>query len=381
MTRPAAAARLAIVACAGLALLGVSAPALARLAAGGAETKSQDPPLARYVSPRGSDANPGTLARPWRTIGKALAALEPGETAYLRAGDYVEATAGRCSTSYNALTWRRSGTAGKPITLAAYASDRGRAIVRTQLKIEGDYLRVAGLVFERNQAITDEDDRCNGGVNITVRGDNVDLVGLEVRDSNMSGVYLREADRLSITRSWIHDNGAHAGQDHGVYVSASTNLLIANSVIDHNAGYGIHMYPDASTGARILHNTVVRNRSSGLIISGDSERNVIANNIFAFNGEWGARSHHDLNGSANRLVSNLFHGNAEGDIWFPDGGITTSASVDGAPAFVNLVRGDLRLGPRSAALDRADPEFSRPLDFRGSRRPHGRAADLGAFER
>jgi parallel beta helix pectate lyase-like protein len=382
MTRAAAAAGLAIVTLGSLALLAGSgsAPATAHITGGGAATKPKDVPPARYVSPRGSDGNAGTIARPWRTIGKAMDALAPGQTAYLRAGEYAEGASGACNSSYNALTWTRSGSAGKPITLAAYPPERGRAIVRTQLKLEGDHLRLAGLVFDRNHAISVEE-RCNGGVSIIVRGDNVDLVGLEVRNSNMSGVYLREADRLTITRCWIHDNGAHAGQDHGVYVSASTNLLIANTIIDHNAGYGVHIYPDTSDGARIVQNTVVRNASSGLIISGDSERNVIANNIFAYNGEWGARSHHDLNGSANLLLRNLFYSNPEGDIWFPDGGVTTSASVTGSPAFVNLAKGDLRLGPRSAALDKAEPEFSRPFDFRGRKRPQGRAADLGAFER
>jgi Right handed beta helix region len=197
----------------------------------------------------------------------------------------------------------------------------------------------------------------------------------------MSGVYMRQAEHVSIARSTIRHNGTHRGQDHGIYVSSSTDLLVANTIIEHNAGYGIHIYPDTSEGARILHNTVVRNGSSGLIIAADSQRNVIANNIFAFNGEWGARSHREFEGSANRLVSNLFYGNKEGDLWFPEGGVTTSESVTGSPGFVDLDAGDVRLGPQSAALDRADSEFSRPFDFRGRKRPQGRGADLGAYER
>jgi hypothetical protein len=380
MTRCAAGAWLALVAF-GLALLTGSAPALARLTAGGADLKAHDPPLARYVSPRGSDANPGTLARPWRTIGKALEVLEPGQTAYLRAGEYAEAASGACSGSYNALTWARSGSAGKPMTLAAYPPERGRAIVRTQLKLRGEHLRLVGLVFDRNRALSTSDNGCTGAQNITIRGSDIDLVGLDVRNANMSGVYMRESDHVSITRSLIRDNGTHPGQDHGIYVSSSTDLLVANTIIEHNAGYGIHVYPDTSEGARILHNTVVRNGSSGLIIAADSDQNLIANNIFAFNGEWGARSHREFEGSANRLVSNLFYGNKEGDLWFPDGGVTTSETVTGSPAFINLDKGDLRLGPRSAALDKADSEFSRPFDFRGRKRPQGRGADLGAFER
>ena len=65
----------------------------------------------------------------------------------------------------------------------------------------------------------------------------------------MSGIYLREANRLLIIRCWIHDNGDHDGVDHGVYVSESSGLVIANSVIDHNRGYGIHIYPEATRDA------------------------------------------------------------------------------------------------------------------------------------
>lgn len=381
MTRATVASGLVVVALGCLTLLDSSDPANARVAAREAATKAHVSPLARYVSPRGSDRNPGTLARPWRTIGKALARLRPGETAYLRAGDYVEAASGACSTSFNALTWARNGQPGKPITLAGYPPERGRAIVRTQLKIRGEHLRLVGLVFERNRAYSTVDGGCTGAQAITLRGADLQLTGLEVRNANMSGLYMREADGVRINRCSIRDNGTHAGQDHGIYVSASTNLLVSNSVIDNNAGYGIHMYPDTSEGARIIQNTVVRNGSSGLILAGDSRNNVIANNIFAFNGEYGAREHRTLNGTDNRLTHNLFHGNSVGDISFPDENVTIDAAFSGAPDFVNLEAGDLRIGRKSAALNRAMPELSRARDYRGRKRPQGRAADLGAFER
>jgi Right handed beta helix region len=43
-----------------------------------------------YVAPSGLDTNPGTLAQPWRTIQKAADSLEPGNTAYVRAGTYAK---------------------------------------------------------------------------------------------------------------------------------------------------------------------------------------------------------------------------------------------------------------------------------------------------
>ena len=41
-----------------------------------------------YVATSGSDANPGTLTQPWRTIQKAAATLQAGDAVYIRAGTY-----------------------------------------------------------------------------------------------------------------------------------------------------------------------------------------------------------------------------------------------------------------------------------------------------
>jgi hypothetical protein len=65
-----------------------------------------------YVSPAGSDTNPGTESQPWRTIQHAAETLQAGETVLIRAGEYSE--------------WVRpqqSGAEGKPITYAAYPDE------------------------------------------------------------------------------------------------------------------------------------------------------------------------------------------------------------------------------------------------------------------
>ena len=41
-----------------------------------------------YVSVDGDDANPGSLEKPWKTIGKANVTLKPGDTVILRRGVY-----------------------------------------------------------------------------------------------------------------------------------------------------------------------------------------------------------------------------------------------------------------------------------------------------
>lgn len=46
-----------------------------------------------YVAPGGDDANPGTLAQPVKTLARAAALLQPGDTCFLRGGTYRETLA------------------------------------------------------------------------------------------------------------------------------------------------------------------------------------------------------------------------------------------------------------------------------------------------
>ncbi len=61
-----------------------------------------------FVAPAGSDDAPGTRARPFRTLGKAAALLQPGDTCFLRGGVYRET-----------VRPARSGEPGRPIRFAA----------------------------------------------------------------------------------------------------------------------------------------------------------------------------------------------------------------------------------------------------------------------
>jgi hypothetical protein len=97
-----------------------------------------------YVAISGDDANPGTLAQPWRSLQKAADSLVAGDTVYIRAGTYSER-----------VIPRNSGSAGAYITYAAYLGEQ--AIIDGQTVTLPDdlaglfhiagrsYLRVSGL--------------------------------------------------------------------------------------------------------------------------------------------------------------------------------------------------------------------------------------------
>ncbi|MFI9526133.1 right-handed parallel beta-helix repeat-containing protein [Micromonospora rosaria] len=109
---------------------------------------------ALVVATTGDDANPGTLARPLRTIQRAHDLVQPGGTIAVRGGTYAP------SVTIKIL---KDGTASQPITLTAYQHERvvidgenmpytpgavDSSIPRADrgaLHVEGDWWRFVGL--------------------------------------------------------------------------------------------------------------------------------------------------------------------------------------------------------------------------------------------
>lgn len=79
-----------------------------------------------YVSPSGNDANAGTEGSPWLTIQRSvkysfpIQYRAPGDIVYLRGGLYSGNTNG---IDLNSVVGAVSGTAGNPITIAAYPGE------------------------------------------------------------------------------------------------------------------------------------------------------------------------------------------------------------------------------------------------------------------
>ena len=83
-----------------------------------------------YISPSGSDSNPGTFAYPWKTIAKANSTLIPGDTVLIHAGAYSDQIRpiNNGASDLNRITYREYGDGNVIVTIPGitfYRPDAG----------------------------------------------------------------------------------------------------------------------------------------------------------------------------------------------------------------------------------------------------------------
>lgn len=179
-----------------------------------------------YVDPLGSDSNPGTRARPWRSIEKVNAAdLGPG--------DYVHFRSGQRFTGIIELDKSDSGTSGRRLTVASYG--QGRAIIDGG---DGSGLRASGCnhLIVKDLAFVGSG-RKNGNTQdgiLIVNSQDVRIEAIETSGFRGSGLRLDGIRDARVTGVHAHDNG-FAGISAG-YDRPSMHLQIDRCVADNNPG-------------------------------------------------------------------------------------------------------------------------------------------------
>jgi Right handed beta helix region len=344
-----------------------------------------------YVSQAGSNSNPGTRVRPWRTVQKAINSLKPGQTALVRGGVY-----------YENLVVTRAGTRTKPITLRNYPGARpvireaNQGELSIPLRITGGaaFFRVRGFVFE--------DQKVSFGQNVWVSDHqetgpppthDIEISHCEIRNSVGSGILVSpNTANVQLIANVVHDNGDGKHQHQGIYFQGQHGLIANNIVYGHD-GFGIQVRgnyensdtasPIAARGTIVTGNTVIGNTLSGIMVENNAGDTTIVNNISAYNGSYAVRGYNDGGGTilaGNAAFRNLSWGNKGGTFGDTSGKIIRySDNLVGNPRFVNVSRHDFRFGKQSIAVSKALPAYSLPVDYFG--RPRGSKPDLGAIER
>jgi hypothetical protein len=198
-----------------------------------------------FVSPDGSDNNPGTLLLPWRTIGKAAQIIDAGDTVYIREGIYIEA-----------VSFLNSGTELRPIRIMGYPGENPI--------VDGEHV-IPGY----------------GGGLFVIRGDYIYMSDIEVRNSGYMGVYVLGnydvVDNLSVHH--CKGGGIMIGYGHDSIVENSRvwRNSLTNEFGDADNWSAALAAQHGASYATLRHNEVWENWGEGIVSSGANQI-VIENN-------------------------------------------------------------------------------------------------------
>jgi hypothetical protein len=180
-----------------------------------------------YVATNGSDGNPGTVDRPFKTIGHALSALGPGSTLYVRGGDYYE-------NIQNPKIAQGSG--GAPIHFAAYPGER--PVIHGLLWLKNPSFWIIdgiNVTWQPGNGSGDHMVKLTGGVGWVLQ--NSELWGAQSYAALFIGADSGGPSGWVVQNNCIHDTGAVNGQnqDHNIYVN--TGLAAGAGTIQRNVLY------------------------------------------------------------------------------------------------------------------------------------------------
>ncbi len=267
-------------------------------------------PRTYYVSPHGSDGDPGTSEHPWGTVQKAADTVGPGSTVILADGIYPE------QVNVNV-----SGRPGNPITFAAAdgatptvdGSGSSRRAGGVFNIIEQEHIRLRGLTvinahtrgqsgifLQRSRHVVVENchtrNTASSGVKLiectdcTVNGNEIEQACLSGAEECIT-VKIR-SDRIRVTNNHIHHsrkegidikegarnvlvahNHIHHVERQGLYADAwnveTFNIEFVGNVV-HDCGFGIAMC--AETGGllhnvRAYNNVIYNNRGPAMVVA------------------------------------------------------------------------------------------------------------------
>lgn len=349
-----------------------------------------------YVAATGNDADDGSACHPWANIEYASGQVRAGSVVHVAPGTYP-----------GPITTSASGTAGSRIRYisdtqwgATYQCSSSCDMVWTQ---KGNYVDVMGF------GITSTGSSTRIGIEWT--GSNGFIQGNKVYDIQCSGcegnggagINVDAGSAYTAVDSNVVYNIDAAGKGHadslwvhGIYVHTYYNL-VRNNLVYNCAGWGVEQGHEVSNST-IVNNTIFE-CGGGVMIgtggsSGNSDNNVINNNILVYNGP-GYDGHGDgidaipNYGPHNKITDNLFYGNRPSNISSAlDGYATVRGSitnVDPASGSVFVQwesngSGNYHLKSGSPAIDAATSANAPPFDIEGGKRPIRGGWDIGTYE-
>ncbi len=349
-----------------------------------------------YVSPNGSDTNPGTQAQPWQTLTQVNNHnFLPGDVIHFQSG----------STWVGGLLIDNSGLQGKPITFTTYGTGAKPIITNpgsltnltNAIKINADWVVVEGLMVSNAQYmgvyiangsdnnIVRDIEAANVGIGIQIRGqhnlvtknyihdlhmvvntpggnDDYGAIGISFSDGSYNEVSYNRIVRCKVpSYDFVTDGGivefyGHSdsnyihhnwGSDSNVFIevgggSAIDDILAYNVSVNNGHFSSIHLngtWASVVSNFRVENNTIVENGGSGWVIFGfigdpTSGTFSLRNNVVYVSGFQNVS-----NKSGFTHVNNLYYLGGGTQLGFDLG----SGEVIADPLFVNLAAQDVHL--------------------------------------
>jgi len=226
-------------------------------------------------NPSASDSNPGTEARPWRTLQRAgTQALQPGDTVYVKAGTYDVRSGGAWNRP--AVIPAASGSADKPITF--------KSLPTHAAVLQASSTNPAIGVVGRSHIVIDGFVVPNPGTKgmAVFNGDNV-----VIQNNIIHGVYVDSADNTEAVR-----------------IENSSNVLVRN-----NRFYNVRNGGNSSNASAVktynTRNVTVEHNLMYDVIAGVKEKYKSTGLTVRFNHIYGCRYGLVLNTQVDGVTENV----------------------------------------------------------------------------
>jgi hypothetical protein len=211
-----------------------------------------------YVSPSGNDGNPGTLAAPLATPGRALAVAAAGDTVVLRSGTY---------SITRSLTITRAG-----LRLRSYPGEWARIVAGT-----ADLTNLTSVVVVYASRVVVEDLELQGASYYGIKLDDRDgpqsgivIRGVKIHHTGRDGIKTQSADGVLIELCEISSTGVRdASNAEGIDVMGSLGATVRRNYVHDIATTGI--FVKAGTRQAVVEsNRVERTGHAGILLGSES---------------------------------------------------------------------------------------------------------------
>ena len=177
-----------------------------------------------YVSPTGSDYNPGTGLSPWKTMAKAADTAQQGDTVIFEDGTYTET---------RPAIFLRSGTENERIVFKARNKHQAVIVYQnmptTKIVIKSAYITLQGLEITQNTRGIDTTDIL---VRMMAGADHAVIKGNKIHNAYEEGVKAGSVINPAVEENIIYDT-IHVGID---FVGVTQGAIHNNEIYDIGRG-------------------------------------------------------------------------------------------------------------------------------------------------